>query len=403
MVIIRATSIATLLAMCMLTAATADQDGNGDVPLKDLVERLTSRDVTIRKEAAKALKTRSNGAYAGLGGHLGLYIDEDLATMDRFRNEAKPLVAPLVKLLQCPHEESRAGAAFALGALGPAAEKCRPALREVALDRKNSRGLRMVAIPALLNVIPPNEVAGREFVEWFIGAFCDDADDGDEPDGRESKGNDDETVETVAGWSGPFLAALLIGAGRTTIEVPSLVEAMQVESPRRLRMTAITALATLEVESRRALPMLRKLLADDDRLVRLYAGLALVHINADRAEIPVIIKAMALDKRESAKFQDEASSFLAQKSEQLKRVRDGGVELAGLAVHMLKHRNSFHQRQAIRTLGEIGPAAEEAIPKLTELLKSEDKDTRAAAAEALKAIRATAGPPANEPDKSKAD
>ncbi|MBS0265917.1 MAG: HEAT repeat domain-containing protein, partial [Planctomycetes bacterium] len=80
--------------------------------------------------------------------------------------------------------------------------------------------------------------------------------------------------------------------------------------------------------------------------------------------------------------------------------RDAG-DLVPMAMKWLNHRNSFHKRQAIRVLGEIGLPAMEAIPSLRELLDDPDRDTRAAAEESIRKIQTKAGSPSQrgEPPK----
>ena len=166
-------------------------------------------------------------------------------------------------------------------------------------------------------------------------------------------------------------------------------------------LTAITSLAVLEAAASSAIPALRKRLGDDDQLVRKCAGLAIVHIEGNRADIPAIIKAMSLSKREIVEFQDETSHFLEHRAVASKRIRNIGVSLVSGTLPELKYRNSFHQRQAIRTLGEIGPPAKEAIPELKALLNSDDNDTREAAVEALKRIDPSAVPAVLRGDSTK--
>ena len=90
---------------------------------------------------------------------------------------------------------------------------------------------------------------------------------------------------------------------------------------------------------------------------------------------------MSLDERESVKFADEAKHFFKQREEASKQIRDHGVEYVAISVSMLKHRNPFYQRQAIRELGEIGPPARDAVPELKKLLRERrTRRTRVAAA-----------------------
>jgi HEAT repeat protein len=376
------------LALCQWTSANANQHKTPDVAISSLVERLGSEDSKIRKEASEALQMRSQKADAGMGGVTGLSgDDDDVAEMERFRKEAKPLVPALIKLLRSDHEESRVAVARALGAIGPDAEASRAALRRIIRDPNNSQGFRLVAAPALLRAMPRQVVAGREFLEDFVGACDVVPENARAPDQDKSPQQDDEAF---AGWCGPYLAVLLILADRTSIEVPSLVEVMTVAFPKRLRLTAIAALATLEAEAASAVPSLQKLFDDKDAQIRQLAGSAVVRIQGDRAGIELIIKALSLDAQESANFLDEANDFIKRRKADSNSNRDNGRENVLLAVPMLRHHNSFHQRQAIRMLAEIGPVAKDAVPELTRLLKSEDMATRAAAEVALKRIAVAA-------------
>ena len=213
MTIGRSIAIATILATCLVTASNADPHTEaGATPLSALVESLGNGDAKIRKEAAEALLARSAEADAGMGGMTGFLTDDDVATMERFRNEARPIISALAKLLQSPYEESRVAAECALGAIGPDAKACRPALRKIIRDGRNSRGFRMAAVPALLMVTPAGEVAGRDFLEDFISPWCAGANELETPDSIESRMKDDEAL---AGWSGGLLAVTLIVTGRT--------------------------------------------------------------------------------------------------------------------------------------------------------------------------------------------
>lgn len=379
-------ALAILATPFLLTGAAADQQTEKESPLKVLVERLGSDDVTVRKDAGNALQMRAAVADAEFGGVTGLPYDDDLATLERFRNEARPLVPLLVKLLPGPHEESAAAAAVVLGAIGPV-ESSRLALRKVIRDAKNSHRLRIAAVPAILRVTPAQQIVGREFVEGFVDDSGDGTDEGPVSDGVEIPPWNDETS---AASYGPMLAAILIATGRSTIEVSSLLEVTPAAFPRRLRLTAIIALAVLEADATHALPALRKLLNDDDALVRKFSGLAILRIGGDDGEIPAIMKAVSLREPESAKFLQEANEFFEQKEETSHQLRKDAGDLVPMGMKMLNHRNSFHKRQAIRMLGEIGPPAKEALPALKELLADPDSDTCAVVAESIRKIEMTA-------------
>jgi HEAT repeat protein len=306
-----------------------------------------------------------------------------------------------VKVLLGPDEESAAAAAVVLGAIGPVASS-RLALRKVIRDAKKSHGLRMAAVPAILRATPAQQIVGRIFVEGFVD------------DGLEGNGTDEGRVsdrveiplwndETSAASYGPMLAAILIATGRSTIEIPSLLEVTPAAFPRRLRLTAITALAVLEGDARRGLPALRKLLNDDDALLRNFSGLAILRIAGDAAEIPSIMKAMSLGEPDGANFLRNANEFFEQKEQTSQRLRKDAAEIVPFGIKTLNHRNPFHKRQAIHMLGEIGPLAREALPALKELLADQDSDTSAAVKESIRKIEMTASSASNRGEKEQAE
>ncbi|MBS0260390.1 MAG: hypothetical protein JSS02_00430, partial [Planctomycetes bacterium] len=112
-------TLALFALTCILTITNADQQIENESPLKVLVDRLESNDVSIRKDAGNALQMRAAVADAELGGVTGLAYDEDLTALERFRNEAKPLVPLLVKVLLGQHEESAADAPVVLRPIRP--------------------------------------------------------------------------------------------------------------------------------------------------------------------------------------------------------------------------------------------------------------------------------------------
>jgi HEAT repeat protein len=178
------------------------------------------------------------------------------------------------------------------------------------------------------------------------------------------------------------------------------------------RADAVAALGCLRHEGEFALPLLRALLTSDKELliVRANAAVAIWQISGDGTEgIPVIQQTLAAS---------------GETAELLKALGDFGPAAQPLAPaiqRLATKKYAFHRYEAIRALrqingdvapvlpvliqiasddgpvfackaidflGELGPAAQDAIPVLTECLKDESWRIRKSAAQALERIQA---------------
>jgi HEAT repeat protein len=145
--------------------------------------------------------------------------------------------------------------------------------------------------------------------------------------------------------------------------VPLLVEVLG-NQERQVYITSIAPeLGKLGPVARSAVPRLTQLLKHENVDVRLDVACALWRIDRSEAVVPVLAELVKEPHRPEGIIGTGVGSAL--------QAEQGRVE------------------QAIRTLGEIGPAAKGALPVLEKALTFESTDLRAAASEAIKKIKAT--------------
>jgi HEAT repeat protein len=372
-----------LIAASQSATQAADEVSANRTPLKDLVERLASDDMPARKAAADALLANYDGTFEP-----PQFDDEnELAKQLQIRAELKPLFPQLQRLLESKHDDCRETAAYLMAVLGPDAKDAEPALLKTIRSTEASGGIRMAAFTALLHVTPRDRALGPTLLEVYNAHG-----DGDVETEKEAKRRA-EHEEVTAGIGATAIALMLAQSGRAAIEVPTLVEMTAGKYRRGIRLTFIYALAELGSECRAAVPELRKLLFDDDRRIRSAAGWAVLCIDGDSAKLPDVLKAMSLDEKEDADFQESVSRFFKEKADIMKSLRDEPEEMMPQLLRQVNYNNPFYQRQAIRLLGEIGPEAKVAIPVLVVAARSDDKFTRDTATAALKQIDPSALPP----------
>ena len=370
-----------LCVTCLSAAFAAEDKGEVKKPLSYWIERLASDQDETRAAANEALQ-----AY-------GDWLSEPpnffpagnpWAERDQIRDELRPQLAVLKALLNGKDDDCRGTAAMLLGVIGTDARSSTPALLKILRSKETketSATLMMTAVVALLHVTPPDTPVGPELLEAYFAAG-----------GRKARveglklDNDDGLDVRGSGIFAVYVVLVLASSDRTMIEVPTLVELAGPRFPRSYRATAISALAELEGDANAAIPGLRKLLADKDRQIGQGAGLALLHINGNLQELPAVVAALQLDENDRAKFEKSISESLETIEHDRKQMQNMGAEMVPSAVAQLKYGNRFFQRQAIRALAEIGPAANGAIPELTAAAKSHDPATQDAAVAALKKI-----------------
>jgi HEAT repeat protein len=375
--------IAILAVACRSTAFAADVEDKPVMPLSEWIERLASDEQETRQAANEALGIYETWLY-DLPDFLG--DGNPWAERDRIRSELKQHVSTLTKLLNGKHEESRQTAAGLLGLLGSDASSASKALLDVIRSKETSDELRMSTFVALLHVMPADEPVGPLLLEVYpVARQGKDGNKGD-------KNSDDEDFDDVrgSGIAAVYYCRLLISSGRTMIEVPTLVELAGPRYPRLIRGIAITVLAELASDSRAAIPGLRKLLADEDLLLRKAVGAALLCIEGDPRQLDTVAEELNLSDEDRLEFKKSMSEMF----EEIERLRKSMAAIAAedaeavvpVIIQQLKYGPPFSQRQAIRVLSEIGSPAKAAIPELTAATTNPEEATREAAKAALKQI-----------------
>ncbi|MCI0458601.1 MAG: HEAT repeat domain-containing protein [Gemmataceae bacterium] len=272
----------------------------------ELVKQLRHQDTEVRVAAAAALADlgpKAAGAVPALvEGLHALNEDVRLNAALALAAVGKPAVPALVKALGSPENEVRFYAALALGQIGPAARESAPALVRVLADPDED--VRRKAAGAL------GEVGGQaeEVVPALVKLFHEDPD----------------VADAAAEAAGRFGKAA----------APALLKAL--EDP-KTRHSALRALTSLGADARSALPLLRRLLAEESH-------------NPD----------------ESERLHSGLGAFLAEDPSELAR--------------WLKHRHPSYRWRIVAVLKHVGPKA---IPLLCTAARDPSPPVRGLAVQAL--------------------
>jgi HEAT repeat protein len=252
--------------------------------------------------------------------------------------DARPAVAALTEALSDAYEQVRAGTAAALGAIGPAAEPAVPALMKMLQDREGPP--RRAAVGALGRI----GGSARTAVPALVRALKDKDLMGGPLDALGDLG-------PAAKEAVPALTALLEqGWGREAARALG-----QIGPPAKPAVPAlIKLLDSTDPQPRSGVP--EEFLKQAHAHARIEAALALWRVARQRRGIPVLVDLV----------QDKAGAFQG---------------------------NLFHVREyAAAALGEIGPAAQAAVPALIQALRHENYRVREAAAAGLGGIGPEARP-----------
>lgn len=337
-------------------------------------------------------------------------------TLGEIGPDAKEAVPALIKLLQDDKSPGRFAAAYALGKIGdkqanPALEKCmnssnRPFLRAEcawalvqinpddqaladkaigligeSLANKDER-VRRGAARALVEMrVPPVKAAGL-----LIAAMGDS-----DPQVRESvsqaltKLGAKNVEQIAAGLSDKAkretaVQTLARMGNQAKGAVAALAAALRDPSP-EFRREALFALGKIGPDSAKALPQIQAELADVTPEVEYAAVFAL-------GKIGPAAKSAAAALRKNLSSDDE---FLKMASIwALLQVEGKDPQLVKMAVpvfiKLLNDDREVRRMEAARSLGEIGPAAAAALPKLKELAESDNPAVRVVAKSAIAKI-----------------
>lgn len=387
---------------CVASAFGWEEPVAARKPLKYWVDRLNDSDAEVRGQAVSFVENEltefSPWDWAWEGGS---YRDPDgRKKRAAFRQEAKPLIPELLKALRNTDESVVSTAAEVLMVMGPEAQTALPDLERIILSKSSTASTRMTMFNVLLFATPEDKPVGPYLLKLLnslpLETYENELNDeyGNLPnDDKDQRSEDVPNLHgTMVALSIPFYVGPMISSGHTKIEVPYLVKIASGEYPATIRAMAIGILGGLEFDAKSAVPALRKLLKDEDRFVRRWAVNALSDIEPEPQLVPELIEALGLKGEKRDEVEQGMREWFKQQEqerESLRELFEDGNNLTDF-VQAIKYGSGFQRRQAIRYLGQIGPAAKSMIPELRKALQDPDEDTRRMAAEAIKQIETTA-------------
>ena len=196
-------------------------------------------------------------------------------------------------------------------------------------------------------------------------------------------------MSTAAETFANSLTKMLADSGRTTVEIPALISSTHSKFPRLVRATSIAVLLRLDLDARSALPTLRKLLSDDDRLIRHCAAQAVITIEGDGTSLPALVQAMHLEGKDQDEFKKSVEEFLEKRVSDLVEMRKHRAEVIPEMLRILECGGPYYQRDAIRTLRDLeldAAGAKKVVPALLKALQASEPETRETAREALQRL-----------------
>jgi len=369
----------------------------GPSAVPPLLSALQDPDAKIRQKAAEALGEMESNARSGVPGLTLALHDSDPAvvlvsalSLRKIDPRDHAGVPALITLLSHPNPEVRAGAIVGLGEFGPDAAGAVPPLLKVwdedppSLRKYVARTLGLIgqdagaAIPrliALLNSQDQQEVAFAAEALSHLGEEAKAA----IPKLLTLAEKDEHTwaAFTALAAMGPdavpglveiyrqgdrrhwWVAKAFMKQGpKAVAAVPALLEELGSDKPRRAALAAMV-LGCIGEGAKEAVPRLAELIQDEDPHLRLRAAEAL----------------WKLDRRTNA--------VLAVMVAELDHWAKEPNALIGVAEDA---NGQSRQQVAAAVLGEMGPAAKEAIPRLQLLRRSAFEEQRNAAVNALHKI-----------------
>jgi HEAT repeat protein len=142
------------------------------------------------------------------------------------------------------------------------------------------------------------------------------------------------------------------------------------------RMRGVVALRDMGTNARPAVGALIERLGDKDATVRLHSAIALGNIGPDAKSAVPALKPFLREKHTVRVYTANALWKIERNAQEVLPILEGGVR---------EEQAPFRWAAAV-FLGEMGPAAEKAIPALIEAAKAADKETASCAVQALAEI-----------------
>jgi len=319
---------------------------------KDAVARLVkafhASDKEVQAQAGKALAQIGTPAVPVLIEELNKpgsrQLDRAAHSLALMGPEASPAVPALIVCLKHKDPLVKAMAAYALGEIGPPASKAATTLALLLND--SSKTVQKQARAALAAIGPRSLPALR-------GALT-----APQPDIRQQ-------------------AASLIMLHRAEARdaVTDLIPLLRDKKP-AVRSAAARALGAIGKDAKGAIPMLLELSEDRDATVRAAVAAALGDTSPDAG--PAISALVRL-------FRDPVPAVRLQAALAVVKI---GASAVNVLINTVPNENLFMRVSAIYALGEIGPAARDAVPTLLDKLNDPEPIIRSGAALAVGKIAA---------------
>ena len=316
-------------------------------------------------------------------------------------------ISPLIKALSADDSGLRAGAARALGGMGPVAKEAIPALRdnfghgEISVRTEAVGALALIGPEAVAPVIEalgwtePLQRGSAALALAELGAVAKSA----EPALLQMLAK-----ETDPGARAAALTALPKVSADPVKAAPLLVAAVKDDSE-PIRHAAINAIAATLALRRPAVPLLAALLADANPAVSQRAAQALGRLGPDAADALPALLAGARAANGEAAFADALAqigpaalpALLAALKQSdaasgawiLRTLRGFGPPAVPVLIEALQQPDPAQRAAAAGALGAMGRDAADAIKPLFTLASASDAATQAAALRALTALQAT--------------
>lgn len=268
-----------------------------------------------------------------------------LLVLHEMGEDAKPAIPAIQKTLDSELQEVRLEAALTLGNMGELAADSAPAIAKLLQDQES--GVRLGAVFALGQIGKPAKPFETEIVAVA--------------------NNGDMMAEAIAVWT---LARLNPDSAKLRERaLPRMMKLVE-QGDRRVKNAAVRTIYELNVPPDQLRPMFQELLetADDDTLHEVFDAIAAL----GPVVVPRLVDALQTDETRLRVI------------EILGRLGEHAKDAAPAVVKHVEDENPAIRREALFTLGSIGPAAADvATQAAIDALEDEDEDVRLSAVYAL--------------------
>lgn len=370
-----------LFASCLTYAASsafAVADGKATFrgrPASYWLERLQSKEVAARREAVEALAAIGPDASDGVSPLLQALKDEDgmvregaVKALGKIGSAAKAAVGPLAEAPEDKDPRFRSAALTALAEIGVVDDRVLSVLANAVLSsprgRKDVAAINALeslgpkargAVPTLKKGLDKSRLpADRATVVQILGKLGPDA----IPLLKESYASED-----------PMVQAAIIKAMGEVGDAKEAVPFLKERLDEKMAVLAVDALANYP----EGIPVVAGALKHSSRFVVDRAAHMLWAKGKDaKAAAPALIEALSANPPQNTRNMMQNA---------LKAI---GPDAVPVLVAELRQKKGGNRVLLIQVLGDLGPAAKEAVPTLIELLK--DKNNARGAVDALQRI-----------------